>query len=355
MGFTVDEISNINNLSLKVYLDKGKVWAQNIQDKPMLAAFQARAGNFPGGGTTDQKVSLAVKSGQGGLSLAGYTQDDQLTFGNPANAKRVEYTWREHHIGKKITMTELKLGGIDVIENGSDQTTRDMDGAEESRLANILDEKNEDMMEDYNVSLNNLIHGDGTSDAKALAGVHSLILDAPTTGSTGGLSRDVNSWWRNRALLGIASAPTGGGVLIKALDPEFRQLARYNPKGLAGLQLFAGSSFIDAYKNELRANGYYSMDMSTDSSVPDGSMKDPSHGGKQIVYDPWFDDNSLSKYMWALDMSAGGIRLLYMNGQRLKKHNPARPYDRMVMYNGITTTAVMVARRLNSSGIYSIN
>ena len=112
---------------------------------------------------------------------------------------------------------------------------------------------------------------------------------------------------------------------------------------------------IDAYKNELRANGYYSMDMSTDSSVPDGSMKDPSHGGKQIIYDPWLDDNSKAKYMYAIDMSPGGIRLLYMNGNRMKRHNPARPYDRMVMYNGITTTAVMVARRLNSSGVYSIS
>ncbi len=355
MGFTVDEISNINNVSLKVYLDKGKVWAQNIQDKPMLAAFQASAGSFPGGGTTDQKVSLAVKSGQGGLSLAGYTGDDQLIFGNPASAKRVEYVWREHHIGKKITMTELKLGGIDVVEDGADQTTRDMEGAEEFRLANLLDEKNDDMMEDYNVSLNNLIHQDGTSDAKAIAGIQSLILTSPTTGTTGGLSRDVNTWWQNRALTGIVSASTGGGVLIKALDPEFRQLGRYAPNGIQGIKLFAGSSFIDAYKNELRANGYYSMDMSTDSSVPDGSMKDPSHGGKQIVYDPWLDDNGKSKYMYAIDMSKGGIRLLYMNGQRMKKHNPARPYDRMVMYNGITTTAVLVARRLNSSGVYTIS
>lgn len=355
MAFTVDEIANINNASLKVFLDKPKVWAQNIQDKPMLAAFQAKAGSFPGGGTSDQKVSLGVKSGQGGGSLAGFTGDDQLTFYNPATGKRVEYTWREHHIGLKVTMTELKIGGINVTEDGSDQSTADMDGAEEFRLANLLDEKNEDMMEDYNSSLNTLLHGDGTSDAKALAGIGALITTTPTTGSTGGLSRDLYSWWQNRVSLSIVSASTGGGVLVKAMDTEFRQLGRYSPNGIAGLQLFAGSSFIDAYKNELRANGYYSQDMSTDKSVPDGSLKDPSHGGKQIIYDPWLDDNSKAKYCYAIDMSKNGIRLLYMNGNRMKRHNPARPYDRMVMYNGITTTAVLVARRLNSSGVYSIN
>ncbi len=359
MAFTVDEITNINNASLKVFLDKPKVWAQNIQDKPMLAAFQQRAGSFPGGGTTDQKVSLGVKSGQGGGSLAGFTGDDQLSFYNPATGKRVEYTWREHHIGLKVTMTELKIGGINVTEDGTDQSTGDMDGAEEFRLANLLDEKNEDMMEDYNASLNTLIHSDGTSDAKALAGIASLILEDPDTSSTGGLNRVVNSWWRNRALTSsgggvVTVSATAGGALITALDKEFRQLARYTPSGLAGIQLFAGSDFIDGYKLELRSNGYYSQDMSVDKSVPDGSMKDPKHGGKQIIYDPWMDDNSKSKYCYAIDMSKNGIRLLYMNGNRMKRHNPARPYDRMVMYNGITTTAVMVARRLNSSGVYAI-
>jgi hypothetical protein len=44
-----------------------------------------------------------------------------------------------------------------------------------------------------------------------------------------------------------------------------------------------------------------------------------------------------------------------MDGQRMKRHNPARPYDRMVMYNGITTTAVMVARSLRSSAVYEID
>ena len=53
-------------------------------------------------------------------------------------------------------------------------------------------------------------------------------------------------------------------------------------------------------------------------------------------------------------MGRAGLRLLYMDGQRMKKHAPARPYDRLVMYNGITMTGVMVARQLNTSGVYDI-
>ena len=355
MAFTADEIANINNSVLEHYIDKGKVFAQNIQNKPLLKAFNARAGSFPGG---NQTVSLGVKSGQGGLALAGYTGDDQLNFGTLAGNKRARFTWREHHMGYKLTHTELKIDGINVVEDGSDQSNNDMSGREEHALANLLENKNEDMGEDYNVGLNNLLHGDGTADAKALAGIASLILENPAVGSTGGLSRVANSWWRNRALTTAAgSAVTvnaaAGGALITALDKEFRQLGRYS-NGLENIMCFAGSDFIEGYKKELRSNGYYSQDMSKDDNTPDGSMKDPSHGGKSIVYDPWYDDNSKSKFMHAIDMSKNGIRMLYMDGNRLKRHNPARPYDRLVQYNGITMTGVLFAKRLNSSGVYEI-
>lgn len=360
MAFTVDEIANINNSALMTYIDKGKVHAQNIQDKPMLDAFQSSAGRFTGGNTS---VSLAVKSGQGGGSLAGYSGDDQVSYYNPVGTKRAQWDWKEHHIGTRITMTELKEDGIDVEEDGTNQTTSPMTDREAQALANMLDEKNEALGEDYNVSLDALVHGDGSSDAKALAGIRAFILDDPASGSTGGLSRVANTWWRNRAATSaaagngghdkITSATANGGALITFLDTEFRQLGRYSG-GLSNVKLFAGSAFIDAYKTELRANGNYSMDMSSDSSIPDGSMKDPKHGGKQIVYDPSLDDLGYSKRLYAIDMSKMGIRLLYMDGQRMKRHHPARPYDRYVMYNGITMTGVMIARRLRSSGVYDI-
>lgn len=360
MAFTVEEIANINNSALEFYIDKGKVHAQNIQDKPMLAAFQQTAGRFSGG---NEYVSLAVKSGQGGGALAGYSGDDQVSYYNPVGTKRVRWAWKEHHIGTKITMTELKTDGIDVIENGADQRTSEMSDRENHVLANMLQEKNEALGEDYNVSLNGLLYGDGTSDAKALAGIGSFILASPAVGSTGGLSRVANAWWRNRAATAafagaggqgaITVAAAGGGALITFMDKEFRQLGRY-AGGLSNQKMFAGSDWIEGYKFELRSNGYYSQDMSKDEGAPDGSMKDPKHGGKSITYDPTLDDLGLAKRMYAIDMSKKGLRLLYMDGQRMKRHHPARPYDRYVMYNGITTTAVMIAKSLRGSGVYDI-
>ncbi len=361
MPFTADEVANINNTCLKNYLNKGTLFKQNVQNKPMLDAFNRTAGSFAGG--NDLRVSVGVKSGQGGGSLQGYSGDDKVSYYNPATAKRVEYGGKEHHIGIVMTMSELKNNGIEVNEDGAEQETSLVDGREELALANILDEKHDDLGEDYAKSLDLLVHGDGSSDAKALAGIRSIILDNPLAGATGGLSRVIYPWWRNRAATAayagaggqgaITVNPANGGALIEFLDTEIRQLARYSRGGVSW-KWFAGSAFIDGYKRELRANGYYSDSMSSDSGVPDGSMKDPKHAGNIIAYDPTLDDLGLSKRCYVIAMGKKGVQLLYFNGKRMQRHAPARPYDRYTMYNGITTTAVMVARALNTSAVYDI-
>ncbi|MFY7925571.1 MAG: phage major capsid protein [Aquidulcibacter sp.] len=361
MPFTADEIANINNTTLKNFIDKGTLFRQNVQNKPMLDAFNRTAGSFSGGNAF--QVSLGVKAGQGGGSLQGYSADDKVNYYNPATAKRVEYVGREHHIGMTMTFTELKHNGIEVVEDGTDQSTNMVDGREELALANILDEKNDELGEDYARSLDLLIHGDGTSDAKAMAGIQSLILANPLAGATGGLNRALFSWWRNRAATTafagaggqgpITVNPANGGSLISFLDTEIRQLKRY-ARGDVTWKWFAGSQWIDGYKLELRANGYYSDSMSGDTGVPDGSMKDPRHAGNTIIYDPTLDDLGLSKRCYVIGMGKSGIQLLYFNGKRMYRHSPARPYDRYTMYNGITTTAVMVARQLNTSAVYDI-
>lgn len=359
MAFTAEELVNIANSTLEVYIDKGKVFEQNVANKPMLDAFNSGAGSFPGG---KEYVSIGVKSGQGGGSLQGYTGDDQVGYYNPTGTRRARRAWKEHHMGTVMTLTELKIDGIDVEESGANQRTSEVSGREQFALANILDEKNEALGEDYAFSMDRLIHGDGTSDAKALAGIASLILANPAAaGSTMDLSR-ANLWWRNDAATAafagaggqgaITSNVANGGALIEFMDKATRKRSKYAVGGTR-TRYFCGSDFIDAYKKELRANGSYSQTGWRDRK-PDGSMNDPSHGGLPLEWDPTMDDIGLAKRCYAIDMSKRGLRLLYMDGQRMKKHNPARPYDRYVIYRGITTTAVMIAKQLNTSGVYDI-
>lgn len=358
MAFTADEIANINNSALEAYIDKGKVWAQNIANKPMLQAFNANAGKFSGG---KEVVSFAVKAGQGGGALTGYTHDDQLNYYNPTGTKRAKFPWREHFIGIQVTHTELKTDGINIIEDGADQTTQEMDGREEHVLANLLDEKMDDLGEDYAFSLDRLLHGDGSSDAKAIAGIQSIILDVPAVGSTGGFSRVTQPYWRNRAatvangLAGGQGAITvntaNGGALIEFLEKEWLQLSKYR-KGTTKYKIFAGSDFIAGYRKEMRANGYYTNNGL--KGTVDGSQGALEWKNVPVEWDPTMDDIGQSKRCYVIDMSKTGVRLLYMDGNRMKKHNPARPYDRMVMYNGISMTGVLVAKQLNTSAVYDI-
>lgn len=355
MPFTAEELANINNSSLEAFIEKGTVFKQNVANKPMLKAFDEARGSFSGG---NQYVSGGVKSGQGGGSLAGFTHDDQVSFYNPATNKRFKYPWKEHHIGLVLTHTELKIDGIEVVESGADQETRKVDGREAHVLANLLDEKNDDLGEDYAKSLDLLVHGDGTSDAKALAGISSLILQAPSTGTTGNIPRAANSWWRNLALTDsnnntdITGSTSDGGALLQALQKHLRLLGKY-AQGGTRWRFFCGSDFYDQMEKELRANGNYTQDGFMREAAVDGGMAKLKFQGKPIEWDPTMDDLSLQKFLYIIDMRR--IRLLYMNGQRMKKHNPARPYDRFVMYNGLTSTCVMIAQQLNTSSIVELD
>jgi hypothetical protein len=341
-GLPPEIIAEINNTTLETYLNRGTVFKQNIQNKPLLKAFDASAGKFPGG---KEKVSFAVSAGQGGGRLRGYTGDDQVTYYNPVGVKRASFPWKEHHIGTVLTMTELKIDGIDVDESGASQTTSAMSDREMQALANRLDEKNEMLGEDYAKSLDELLHGDGSSDTKALAGIQSLILDNPAIGR---VDRGLCPRWRAGSDYG---QPGQWRRAHRVLEKEVRQLKRY-ASGSSRWKWFAGSDFIDGYQKELRANGYYSQ--TGFMGDVDGGMSDPKFKRMPIEYDPTLDDLGLSKRCYVIDMGQRGVRLLYMDGQRMKRHHPARPFDRYVMYNGITTTAVLVARQLNTSAVYDI-
>lgn len=359
MPFTADELADISNKTLETYIDKGRVWKQDVANKPMLEAFNRRAGRFVGG---REYVSFLVGSGYGGGALQGISGDDQARYYNPTGSKRARFPWKEHHIGTVVTMTELKYDGIDVIESGTDQRTREMSGREAQALANLLDEKNEKLGADYTFSLDRLLHGDGSTDVKALAGIKSILVDNPTAGSTGGIGRTTNPWWRNDAATAanataggqgpITVNPDGGGALIEFMDKAMRRRSKFK-SGSTNVRYFCGSDFIDAYKRELRANGFYTQ-TGWRGGRPDGSMDDPNHAGLPLEWDPTMDDMGESKRCYAIDMSSTGLRLLYMDGQRMKRHNPARPYDRYVMYQAITTTAVLVAKQLSTSGVYDI-
>lgn len=358
MAFTAGELTNISNAALDYFYNKGDTFKQSIQAKPLLRFLEGSAKSFPGG---KGNISLAVKGayGAGGVNdhVVGYTHNDAVNFYTPANIQRVNYPWREHHIGLTLTHTELKIDGISVTdEMGNGSSTSNHSDRDVTVLVNLLQDKLEDFGEMYARSMNALLWGDGTSDAKALAGIQSLILAVPNTGSTGGLAR-TNTWWRNRAATAafgaaggrgaVTSDPANGGALLQFLQQEYRQLIRY---GGRPTKMLAGSDFINAMEIEFRANGNYSMTGFTGNQ--DGSMGQLKFGNTTVEYDPTLDDLGFNKraYWW----DPRHIYLMKQEGEWDHRFTPARPYNQFVVYKSMTHTGQMVAQQLNSSLVVEI-
>jgi hypothetical protein len=224
-------------------------------------------------------------------------------------------------------------------------------------LVDLLEDKLEDLGEQYLRGLDNMFHGDGVADPLGFAGIGSIITANPAVGQVGGIDGAINTWWRNRAATTaaggaggqapIASSPANGGVLAQFLQTEWRQLRRYGGKPSLCL---AGSAWIGALEGEYRANGYYTdngFTSGTDMSVGDLRFKNVG-----IKYDPWLDDHGMTKRAYFIDTDA--IFLEKMEGEWRRNHTPARPADQFVLFRSITSTGQIVATRRNSSAVYDI-
>jgi hypothetical protein len=371
MAFTAGEIANIANAALDFYFNKGEAFKQSIQNRPFWDMLERKAKTFPGG---KGNISIAVEGDFGSNPMVptggsdtvkGYTHDDKVSFFTPYNIKRAEYPWREHHIGLTMTHTELKIDGISVVDTNGERTSNHSQ-REMTVLVNLLEDKLFALGEQYARGMNTLAFGDGTGDAKALAGIQALVKESPVAGTVGGLSNATNKWWRNRArtaayaaavtatpaLAGhgggaVTSNVADGGALLQVLQYEYRQLIRYGGKP----DFFVcGSDFLDAMEKELRANGIYSQqgfDASQELSI--GQLM---FMGNKIQYDPTLDDMGKSKRAYWIDSRA--VFLEKMDSEWRKDHTPSRPADQFLLYRSITSTGAMVAKQLNSSLVIDI-
>lgn len=344
--FTAQELENIANAALEYHLDRGTVYSQTLQNKPLLKAFREAEKTFPGG---KDNITVRVK-GIYTTEIQGFRGDDSVGYKNPANIKKATFPWKEIHCGIEVTLTELKEDGISISDTATGKGEQRHSERDMTVLANLFDDKIEDMGEGYDRGMNTMYWRDGTQDTKLIPGVRSFILNDPTTATVvGGLDQSLNTWWRNRANVAINSATASNLNLVTTLQQEFRQLRRYgNPKHT----FLAGSDFLDAFEKELRSKGNFTLEGWAKSGRIDASVADVSFKGVNIDYDPTLDDEGLSKYGYVLDMKS--IFPKVMEGENMKKHNPARPAEKYVMYRALTYTGGLVCRQRNTSGVYAI-
>jgi hypothetical protein len=353
MAFSVNELTNITNAALDFHL-RGPAFAQTIQTRPLLDHMMKGQKTFPGG---KGNITVPIK-GDYTTTIAGFSHNDTVAYANPANIKRVSFPWKEIHAGITVTLSELKIDGISVVDSLDGAKTSDHSDREVTALTNLLEDKLNDMSEGWARGFNNMLWRDGTQDAKVCAGILAYIVDDPTTGVIGGLDRatTVDSkgfyYWRNRSLVGSnkTTASPSTQALTKMLRAEVRQLKRY---GGSPKKVLCGSGFIAALESEVHEKGYYTLQGFQNKGKTDIGMPVISLNGLgDFEYDPTLDDLGYSKRCYMIDTD--NIQLHVMEGEDRKTHTPARPYNQYTLYRAMTWTGGTVARQLNSSGVYEV-
>jgi hypothetical protein len=344
MPFTAAQLENAANAAIDYHFKRGKITSQTLQDKPLLEAMMAKEKSFPGG---LENITVRVK-GVYTTTIMGFEHDDTVTYSDPQNIKTARYPYKLIHSGIQFSMHELIKNGISVTDTDDGSTTATH--SEEVRLANLLEDKLEDMQEGTDRGMNTMFWDDGLPDPKLAPGVQSFVVNDPTAAATvGGIDQVANTWWRNRAVLGIASADASLQGVVNRLQVEFRQLRRYggNPN-----LLLAGSDFMEFFEKELRAKGNYTMEGWSKNGMIDASVADIAFKGKPIRYDPSLDDQSRSKYLYVLDTKH--IYPMAVEGESMRDHTPSRPEDKYVFYRAKTWVGGLCCDQRNAQGVYSI-
>jgi len=347
MPMTQQQLENVANAALDYHMSRGEIFSQTIQDKPLLREMTSRKKTFPGG---KGNITLRVK-GEYTTTVQGFSGDDAVGYKNPANIKTATFPWKELHWGIQVTLSELKNDGITITDTTDGTGESEHTDREATALANIFEDKIEDMAEGSARDLNVMYWLDGTQDSKKIPGIKSFIVDNPASSAIiGGLDPAVNTWWRNRANLAIAvGVDPSAQVLVNFLQTELRQLRRYgSPDHIA----LCGSSFLNQLEKELRAKGNYTLEGWAKAGRIDVGMADVALKGINFEYDPTLDDMGEADRCYILDTKA--IMPMVMDGEYMKKHSPARPPEKYVLYRAVTLTAGLVCKQRNTSGVYKI-
>lgn len=347
MPFTVDQINNVATAAIDFHFKKGDVLTQSVQDKPFLKYLSGAQKEFPGGaGNITRRVKGIYTT-----TVQGFQADDNVTYANPTNLKTATYPWKLHHAGITFTMDELLKNGISVTDTETGSDTVEASGAERVQLANVMQDKLEDLSEGWKRGMNLIFWKDGTQDSKVLPGLLSFILDVPTSATVvGGIDQSLNPWWQNRASLSINNGhPAADQQVVQVLQREIRQLRRF---GGRPNKWFAGSLFMDWFEQELRAKGNYTLEGWSKSGSIDASVADLSFKGINCEYDPTLDDLGRSKFCYFLDSKT--IYPMVMTGEDMKKHAPARPETKYAFYRALTWVGGLVCDQRNANGVYSV-
>jgi len=343
---SLEQLEAVANAAIDYHMDRGTIFRQNEQERPLLRDFMAAAKPFPGG-----KENLTVRvTGEYVSGIEGFQYDDEVGYSNPGKIRTATYPWKLIHAGINVTMHELLQNGISIKDTSDGSGETKISERDAIALADLFEYKLEDLSGGMSKEMDEMFWGDGTSDPLLVPGIRSIILDDPTSATVvGGIDQAANAWWRNYAALAINTSTPGDQNLVTALQKGVRQMRRFgSPKH----KVYAGSAFLEAFEKELRSKGNYTLEGWDKSGRIDASVADLAFKGVNIDYAPTLDDLGLNKYCYWVDGRTITPRVI--TGEDMKKHMPARPENKYVLYRAITWVGGLTARQRNTSGVFSI-
>lgn len=353
-ALTQAELDNAANAAFDFY-EKNKLYNQHISEKPLLRELRKKQKTFPGG-----KDNITVSPVfQTDSSLEGFEGDDTLTFTNPTPISQAAYPWKMQHLGIKMTTQELLKNGISLVDTNGASTVKN-NRRDLVAIQDVLQSKLDDMSEGWASGMNSMLWKDGTQSTKDVPGIQYLIAENPTAGVVGGIDRATQALWRNVAFTaahqtattdaadGVITPNTSTSALIRKLQKSVRTLRRYgNPNFL----ILAGSAFMDAIEDEGYAKGTLTQTGFGDETEL-GIGKVSIRGLGTFMYDPTLDDLSKEKFCYFIDCNA--IKLRPIEGEDMKRHNPARPHDKMVVYKSMTWAGGLSMNQANTSMVVEL-
>lgn len=352
MAFTVSVANSVTADTLEGFLQaKGaEDILQHVANKPLLRALEENKKEFtaagPASGTTGpanvREPVMGALMKDKPSSYAGISGDDTLVFNSSDGEVQTTCPVRWMHAGFKITHEELMYQGVQITNNKTSSTPQDR-----ANLLDVLELRKADYKESILFNRNKTLWLDGTQDAKAIAGIKSIITDDPTMGTCLGINRATNTWWRHIARTGVGAAlpklqySKENQTLTETLNADYLTLCTYGGNPDTWL---AGSDIINAIKNELRAKGQNTVtgwkDKRTDLWVK-GILLD----NHEIVFDPTLDVIGESKRIYAWDSMH--LRLRPQKGQWGKVTPQNQPSDQFVLLTSTTDRGVLTCNQMD--------
>jgi hypothetical protein len=343
---TASTLENFNNP------DDPKEILQRIADKPLLRDLLANKVEFDAAGSASGTVTppnfrepvMGALMRDKPSNYIGIAGDDVLSFNNSDGAIQTTCPVRWMHSGIKITHDELAYQGVIVNDNKAGAPSKN----DRVILFKALELKKADYFESLQYGRNATLWADGTQDAKAIAGVKSIITDDPTTGTVLGVSR-ANIWWRHVADTGVG----GAGAKLSYSKSDQTATERLNRVILVELTryggrpdtAYAGSDLIDAARKEMRAKGMITVDGWSDKYT-NVAVNGVRFGSLNIEYDPTLDiiGESKSIYIW----DSRSFKLRTQKGQWGKVTAQNQPADQFVMLTSTTDRGTLTCRQMDS-------